>query len=178
MRTTRKSIAPPSLKSWDDLWSAFDNRAKYICVFRPDMAVHTITDRRHITGLQKANAPYDTVLQWIDKAMATSGSPHGKIGEPDATVLLKIMSSTSHASPSPRDRRRPGKKGARREAIEALMTKHNQHMKDNDYCFNFNRGVCKEKKSHTDRNNKRQHSCGVCDADHALVNCPSVSLPP
>lgn len=71
MRTTKKSILPPSIKNWNDLWSAFDNRAKFICVFRPSLAVHTITDRKNISELQKANAPFDTVLQWIDRAMTS-----------------------------------------------------------------------------------------------------------
>ena len=193
LRSTKKSISPPKLGNWDDLWNAFDNRARFICVFRPVLAVHTVMDRKTISKLQQTGVDFHEALRWIDKALAHSGTPYGKMGKLDIDVMLELVKATMapppyprpmRATPTPRgkpNRNSPNPQRDRKRCIRELLTKHRSHIITEEICFAYNRGTCNEANSHRDPKDaakQRKHLCAICGAEHPLIECPDAKLPP
>ena len=119
--------------------------------------------------------------------MAASGSPCDKMGEPDATLLLKLLARHSgprqlHLPKNPKgSKNTDAPNQGRAHKLRALMNKHKQNMFDKEICFAYNTGRCSQDGPHQhpkDQAKQLQHLCGICNSAHPLVECPSSGLPP
>lgn len=190
-RISRRSRLPPKITSWSTLWEAVDNRAATICIFFPEDAAGTITDRATLKSLQDGGLTYSAAEEWINTAMYKANAPCKPFGPLDNETMVKLLAAkTVSPSPNPKprgqDTRQTGKRptppphtgptqgpaaappppGPVRSFQAALRNlvhrTHRSNTNTHSLCRNYNMGTCNLDDQHASPSNSDKKLAHKC----------------